>query len=139
MTPTIAELAVADEPATWAELGFSVEDDVCVVGGVRIRLAGREAGRGLVRWSLRGVASEELDGLPTVRAADGDAPPGEAPSHPNGVTTLDHVVAITPASRTSTRPLHGLVSTRAGHARLCSQAGGSRRSSAPPVSCCRLR
>jgi catechol 2,3-dioxygenase-like lactoylglutathione lyase family enzyme len=94
MTPTIDELAIADEPATWATLGFAVEGDACVVGGVRIRLVGREMGRGLVSWSLRGIERVELDGLPTTRAEVGEPP--DAPSHPNGVTGLDHVVAITP-------------------------------------------
>ncbi len=99
---TIDELTVADEPSAWAGLGFAVEGDVCVVGDVRIRLAGAAAAAsgsrpsgGLERWSLRGVESTELDGLPT-RLSDLE-PPSEAPAHPNGVVALDHVVAITPA------------------------------------------
>ena len=43
---TIDELTVADPPAAWAALGFAVEADVCVVGDVRIRLAGADAGTG---------------------------------------------------------------------------------------------
>jgi hypothetical protein len=97
---TIDELTVADEPATWAALGFAVERDVCRVGDVPLRLAGHAAGRGLVGWTLRGAASAELDGLPTRLADDGaeSAPlaPDAAASHPNGITALDHVVAITP-------------------------------------------
>lgn len=98
----IEELTVADEPATWAALGFGVEGDVCRVGSVPIRLAGRDArgsaASGLVGWTLSGLASEQLDGLPTRLAGD-DAPPAadHALSHPNGVTALDHVVAIAPA------------------------------------------
>jgi catechol 2,3-dioxygenase-like lactoylglutathione lyase family enzyme len=91
---TIDELTIADEPATWARLGFAVADDVCQVGGVRIVLAGGEAGRGVVRWSLRDVASTDLDGLPTTRSDRAAA--GDPPAHPNGVTRLDHVVVITP-------------------------------------------
>lgn len=104
----IYQLAIGDEPARWAALGFAVEDDVCRVGSVRIRLAGREAGRGIVGWTLRGAASAELDGLPTTRVEDaaddgapeqGEAAPeqGEPAAHPNGIAALDHVVAITPA------------------------------------------
>ncbi|HEU4702389.1 MAG TPA: hypothetical protein VFS37_07905 [Conexibacter sp.] len=105
----IEELTVADEPATWAALGFAVEGDVCRVGSVPIRLAGRDAGRGLVAWTLRGAASDQLDGLPTrtlvIHASVGgiddqssvEAATADAPPHPNGVTALDHVVAITPA------------------------------------------
>jgi len=106
----IAALTVADEPATWAALGFAVEGGVCRVGGVELRLAGRAAGRGIVRWALRGIASTELDGLPTERAGQDDAPAGqddasgerhhapagEPPAHANGVTALDHVVAVAP-------------------------------------------
>lgn len=117
---TIDELTIADEPATWAGLGFAVDGDVCRVGGVPIRLAGRAAGRGIVGWKLRGVASVELDGLPTTSAdspaaadpptgvpvADGRQPSAHADGsvddvaatavHPNGVAAFDHVVAITP-------------------------------------------
>jgi hypothetical protein len=89
---TIDELTVADEPSAWAELGFAVEDDTCVVGEVRIRPAGREAGKGLVGWSLRGVEGTELDGLATERSER--PPPDQAAVHPNGITGLDHVVAI---------------------------------------------
>jgi hypothetical protein len=92
---TIDELTVADGPGVWAGLGFEVDGDTCVVGDVRIRLAGSDAGRGLAGWSLRGIEATELDGLATARSER--EPPGEAPAHPNGVTALDHVVAITPA------------------------------------------
>jgi hypothetical protein len=89
---TIDELTVADEPAAWAELGFAVESDTCVVGAVRIRLAGRDAGKGLVGWSLCGVVSAELDGLATTHSER--TPPEQPAAHPNGITALDHVVAI---------------------------------------------
>lgn len=94
---TIEELTVADDPATWSGLGFAVEGEACRVGGVRLRLAGRDAGRGIVAWSLRDVPSAELDGLPTRVAvpAPEDAH-ASAPPHSNGVTRLDHVVAIAP-------------------------------------------
>ena len=95
MTASIDELKVGDEPAAWSALGFAVEGDVCVVGDVRIRLAGAGAGKGLVGWSLRGLGGAELDGLPTERSDQ--SPPDEPPAHPNGITTLDHVVAFTPA------------------------------------------
>jgi len=107
----IHELTIADEPGTWAALGFAVDGDVCRVGSVPIRLAGRDAGRGIVGWTLGEIASDELDGLPTRRGddpapsadapaprADDPAPPVDAAApHPNGITAFDHVVAITPA------------------------------------------
>jgi hypothetical protein len=92
---TVDELTVADPPQAWAALGFAVEGDTCVVGAVRIRLAGAAAGKGLAGWSLRGIEGTDLDGLATTRS-DRDLP-AAAPPHPNGIAELDHVVAITPA------------------------------------------
>jgi hypothetical protein len=61
---------------------------------VRVRLAGSDVGKGLTAWSLRDVGRTELDGLATTRsdrlASD------QSPAHPNGVTAIDHVVAMTP-------------------------------------------
>jgi hypothetical protein len=94
VAPTLDELTIADTPAAWRECGFEVYGDVCTVGEVRIRLAGEEAGKGLAGWSLREVEAMDLDGLPTARSDR--RPPAEPPAHPNGVTALDHVVAITP-------------------------------------------
>jgi catechol 2,3-dioxygenase-like lactoylglutathione lyase family enzyme len=99
---TIAELEIADEPERWSALGFAVARDRCAIGAVELRLVGRDAGRGLVRWRLRELPSHDgdpgaeprLDGLPTARAASTVAAP--AGSHPNGVTAIDHVVAISP-------------------------------------------
>ena len=95
MTATIDELTVADLPAAWSALGFAVDGDTCLIGEVRIRLAGPDAGKGLTGWSLRDAETTELDGLATTRSDR--PPPSERPAHPNGVTALDHVVAITPA------------------------------------------
>ncbi|HEU4944728.1 MAG TPA: hypothetical protein VFT10_06160, partial [Solirubrobacterales bacterium] len=95
MRPTIDELTVADTAVAWSAVGFDVDGDTCVVGDVRIRLTGTESGKGLVGWSVREVGVTELDGLPTT--CSNRPPPSEAPPHRNGVTALDHVVAITPA------------------------------------------
>jgi hypothetical protein len=103
--PSIDELTVADAPDSWAALGFDLDGDTCVVGAVRIRLAGTGAGRGLVSWSLREVAGTALDGLETT-AAD-RPPPDPQPPHPNGVAALDHVVAITPALERTVAALEG--------------------------------
>ena len=92
---TIDELEIADDPAAWAALGFDVEHDVCRLGTVVVRLAGREAGRGILGWSLRGIEQAELDGLLTRRSQSSEPQP--AGVHPNGVVVIDHVVAMTPA------------------------------------------
>ncbi len=93
-SPTVDELAVADATASWSAIGFEVVDETCVVGDVRIRLVGSDAGAGLTGWSLREIQSSDLDGLATTRSDR--PPPSEASTHPNGITALDHVVAITP-------------------------------------------
>lgn len=92
MAVTLDELVVADAADAWRECGFAVEGDICVVGETRIRFAPEERRRGLAGWSLRGVDPLELDGLPTTRSDA--APPDEPATHPNGVTGLDHLVAI---------------------------------------------
>jgi hypothetical protein len=91
---TLEELTVADSADAWRGCGFSVEGDACVVGEARIRFAPEEGKRGLSGWTLSGAGSLELDGLPTARS-EGPSP-SEAPAHRNGVTSLDHVVAISP-------------------------------------------
>jgi len=95
--PTIASIVVAAEPAEWKGAGFTVTDCVVLAGTVAISLAGSAAGRGIVSWALRDVASAELDGLPTT-VADAGAP-RECVTHPNGVLRLDHVVAFSPDLR----------------------------------------
>ncbi len=92
--PTIDEITIADEPGTWAELGFRVEQDTCQIAGVSLRLAGSDGGQGIIGWSLRDLAGEDLDGLPTSSSSTPVRPP--ALGHPNGVLEIDHVVAISP-------------------------------------------
>lgn len=105
VTTTIDELTVADVPGAWSALGFEVDGDTCVVGDVRIRLAGSDGGRGLIGWSLRGIAITELDGLSTARSER--QAPSERTAHPNGVTALDHIVVITPALDRTVAVLQG--------------------------------
>ena len=89
----IDELVVADEPDAWRAAGFTVDDDVCRIGTVRVRLTGRSS-RGVVSWSLRGVPGlTELDGIPTVAS---ERPPAEPGVHPLGVTHIDHLVLMSP-------------------------------------------
>jgi hypothetical protein len=93
--PTIDALTVADAPAAWRAVGFDVDDDgACRIGTVVVRIAPAEGRPGIRGWSLRGVEPGAIDGLPTERS---EAPAHEpAPRHPNGVATVDHLVAFTP-------------------------------------------
>jgi hypothetical protein len=102
---SIDELVLADSPERWSGLGFTVSQDCVQIGAVRVRLAGEDAGRGIVGWSLRGIAATELDGLPTTRSQS--SAPGPPPRHANGISAIDHVVAMTPALDRSVRALQG--------------------------------
>ena len=98
MTVTVDEIEVADPADAWARAGFSVDSDaVCRIGDVRVRLVGRGRGAGIVGWSLRGLPSEgsadDLDGVPTTSSGAAAVAPAE---HANGVTSIDHVVLLSP-------------------------------------------
>jgi hypothetical protein len=116
--PTIDELLIGDEPERWAELGFAVADDgCCEIGGVRLRFPDGDSGaanngeRGIRGWTLRDLVeapvdgSTQLDGLPTELS---ERPPrAPAPTHPNGVVAIDHVVAASPQLDRTVRALRG--------------------------------
>ncbi len=91
----IDEIVVADPPESWVAAGFSVDDDgMCRVGHVGIRLVGREQGKRIIGWSLRGVPDDvELDRLPTTAS---DTTPCEPATHPNGASVIVHIVLLTP-------------------------------------------
>jgi hypothetical protein len=108
MTVELDELVVADEPEAWAGAGFTVDDDgTCRVGRVRVRLAGRDAGRRIVSWQLRGAPSglDDVDGLPTTTTDRAACEPAE---HPNGAVAIDHLVALTPDTGRTVATLAGL-------------------------------
>lgn len=81
-------LVIADEPATWRELGFTVEGDLLQLGGVAIRLAGPDAGDPITGWFVRGLGTDVLPAVEPI------AEPVTV-EHPNGVVAIDHVVALT--------------------------------------------
>jgi catechol 2,3-dioxygenase-like lactoylglutathione lyase family enzyme len=95
--PAIDEIVVAAEGSAWRAAGFAVGEGGRVeVGSVALKLAGATAGRRIVRCTMRGIRSEDFDGLPIARSEGPAAANGSAPPHPNGVTRIDHVVAFTP-------------------------------------------
>jgi hypothetical protein len=99
MGVTIDEILVGDPPAAWEAAGFTVDPDgTCRIGTVRVRLVGREGGKRILGWSLRGVPEGALDGgslggLPTTASKADPADPAE---HEIGATYIDHIVLISP-------------------------------------------
>ena len=90
--PVLAGLRVAGEPAAWRDAGFTVAGERCRIGTVDLELCGRDAGTGLLGWTVRGLPegtaqAGSLDGIPTAPAR-GPAGPA-APAHPNGVEVLE--------------------------------------------------
>ena len=84
---------IADPPDVWRAAGFEPDGEVLEAGSVRLRLDATREGRGIVGWSLRGLETTELDGLPTTVS---ERAPASGARQPNGVTAVDHVVAFTP-------------------------------------------
>lgn len=89
---SIDTITVADDGWRWAELGFRVDAERCQLGSVLLDFAGTGQAKGILGWSLRGLASVELDGLSTDRSTQ--TVRGEAEPHPNGIGSIDHIVAI---------------------------------------------
>jgi hypothetical protein len=99
MAVTIDEILVGDPPEAWEAAGFAVDEDgTCRIGAVRVRLVGRDGGKRILGWSLRGaptarLADGRLDGLPTTVS---EREPSEPAVHPNGARYIDHVVLLSP-------------------------------------------
>lgn len=99
MAATIDEITVGDEPEAWRSAGFTVDPDgACRIGSVRVRLVGRDGGKRIRGWSLRGIpdgtlSDGSLDGIATTPS---DAPPPTPGEHANGATHIDHVVLLSP-------------------------------------------
>jgi hypothetical protein len=93
---TAVELVIAAEPDAWRAAGFEVGDDgTCVLGDIGVRLIGGSGG--MTAWVLADApdpAVTDIDGLATAHAAIEHL--AAAPAHPNGVTSIDHVVVYTP-------------------------------------------
>jgi hypothetical protein len=111
MGVTIDQILVGDPRQAWEAAGFAVDDDgTCRIGSVRVRLVGRDGGKRILGWSLRGapparLADGVVDGLPTTASDAGPAAPGV---HPNGASHIDHVVLLSPDLARTTTALRAL-------------------------------
>lgn len=85
----LTTITLGEEPDSWRAAGFDVDAAGRLqLGRTVLVLGGRDAGFG---WAFDGVDAP-IDGLATCdpEPADHDATP-----HPNGVTSIDHVVVLT--------------------------------------------
>ena len=96
----VAALRIGGKPDEWRQLGFEVgTNGVAMLGPVRLELL-ESAERGAIEsWAVEGTnVPSSIDGL----ATDADLRGGLGKAHPNGVTSIDHVVVFTPSlDRTS--------------------------------------
>lgn len=107
MDVTLSALQIADEPQAWRDAGFAVDGTDVAAGAVVLQLVGREAGRGIVGWSLTGLPAgvTDIDGIALVDPA---AAAVAASRHANGVSHIDHVVVRTPDLERTNQALEAL-------------------------------
>ncbi len=84
----LRRLVVGGARRAWERAGFDVEDGEVHLDGVTLVLGGGDDP--IPAWGVTGV-DDDVDGLVSVPAG----PPTAATAQPNGVTRLDHVVALT--------------------------------------------
>ncbi len=107
---TLLALDIADDSGAWRALGFAAEGTTVRIGTTDLVLKGSDltgpASTGILGWTIGAdsdVVPDLIDGI-TTRVDNGDRSDGHgvgggsanAPSHTNGVSTIDHVVAMTP-------------------------------------------
>jgi hypothetical protein len=91
--PVLTALEIADQPDLWRGAGFTVDDDgTCVIGAVTIHLRPQEGKKGIRAWAFDDVDADEVEGIPTSTAPL----PAATTTHPNGTTSIDHVVVLSP-------------------------------------------
>ena len=92
----LLELLIHDEPSSWEAAGFALSGpDAVVIDGLVLRLGGEGEPRGIVGWAVDGIDSE-VDGLALCPHTPVEANTGHPnTAHPNGVTTIDHLVIAT--------------------------------------------
>jgi len=90
----LLRIDVGDEPDAWSAAGFNVVDGETRLGSTVIRIRGAKGDRGILSLAIDGV-TESIDGL-TVSPPIPRFHQRITPIHPNFVTHIDHVVAMSP-------------------------------------------
>ena len=94
MAHALERIVVGDDPDAWRAAGFRVVGNEVSFGKAVVELAGSDAERGVLGWSIDGVDTD-IEQIPTVpRGASRDARTG-SPDHTNAMFAIDHVVVQT--------------------------------------------
>lgn len=112
MTHPLVEITIGDDPSVWEAAGFHLDSaDQVQLGSTRLRFrppstsqgasASAAVSRGVLGWAFDfahasdfGPASlpgTDIDGIPTTHQQRRET---TVRSHPNGVTTIDHIVIL---------------------------------------------
>ncbi len=97
------DVRIGDEPDSWSDVGFVVNNGSLVIDQTRVTLTGAQGPRGIVSVAIDGLLND-IDNVPgaddsaavgiAVHASDPVRP--DAPAHPNHITGVDHLVVMTP-------------------------------------------
>jgi len=90
----LLRIDVGDDPEAWASAGFNVVGGETRVGSTVIRMRGADGDRGILSLAVDGL-TESVDGLTLSPPIPRFNQP-ITPVHPNLVTQIDHVVAMSP-------------------------------------------
>ncbi len=109
--PELRRLLIGDDGQSWADAGFTVENNETTIGTIALRFLGAAAGDahgkpkgGVIGWELTDIDDGSIDGIMSIATDD---QPAEPVDHPNGVTRMDHVVIMTPDLERTTSALRG--------------------------------
>ena len=95
--PRLTLLEIADPAASWHAAGLPVADDAVQLERTRLQLTADSAATGVTGWGFEpSPPGETLDGVPLVASGAIPSTGTSAGPHPNGVTSIDHVVVATP-------------------------------------------
>ena len=99
--PILASLTIADDAAAWAAAGF----DTTRIGAVDLLFV--DGSDGIVGWGFAALDDRvtSIDGIPTAAVQRQAMQPA---THPNGTTSIDHVVVTTPDSARTTTALEAV-------------------------------
>lgn len=103
----LRSVTLGDTPAAWSALGFAVDElpdgsGSVLLGATEVVLTG--TGDGFEGWSVDGV-DEPIESLPVVPAPARPGGAGAPGAHPNGISSIDHIVVSTGDVERTTRAL----------------------------------